>query len=440
MMQSYIDPETGKVVIGVPPPGVKGISAGGVMPPRPVQSMFGPPPGAAPAPAAVPMAGGPVAADFKPAEETTLPEIGVSASAPDAGSTRMLQSRIDPRTRQFVMSQGPGAAPGAAPAPMPAPAPAPVSNAGGGMMRRPLGEYYASLEQERGLPTGYLGKIRAIESANGTNLVNPRSSARGDFQFLRKTAQQYGINPMDPYQSARAAADMAASNAAGLRKRGIDPNGANLYGTHQQGLSGFLKLHSGQRSGNAEMALNGGAGLSPSSFLAKWRSKYDAAQPKNLGEGFVPQVAASEGANRGQGPTVANARAMGEGLSPTAALAQGPAMEAASQAQATAAAPTPADNTYKGGLLGLAGIGDPNAAGMDKGFLGKMGDMAAAPGGGAFGNMAKGLGMLAGGGQSTANRPGITIAPPADNSHKPDAALMAFLDPRRRRQQQLGLV
>lgn len=288
------------------------------------------------------------------------------------------------------------------------------------MLRKPLGAYFEELERERGLPQGYLGKIRAIESSNGTNLVNPRSSARGDFQFLRGTAKQYGINPMDPYQSARAAADMAASNAAALRKRGIDPNGANLYGTHQQGLSGFLKLNSGQRSGGAEMALNGGAGLSPSGFLAKWRTAYDRATPKNLGEGFTPTIAASEPANRGQGPTVENAARL---------------PLSSPEAAATAAAPTPADDTYKGGLLGLAGFGDPKAPGMDKGFMGKLGDMAGAPGGGAFGNMAKGLGVLAGAGQSAPQRQGLTISPPADNSHKPDAALMAFLDPRRRKRQ-----
>lgn len=302
------------------------------------------------------------------------------------------------------------------------PSPAPASNAAGGMARKPLGQYYQELEAERGLPSGFLAKTRAIESANGTNLVNPNSSARGDFQFIRSTARQYGINPMDPYQSARAAADMAASNKAALEKRGITPDGADLYATHQQGLGGYLKLRSGQSSGGAEMALNGGAGKTPGGFLSMWRDKFNSAKPANLGEGFTFQAA---GANQGQGPTVANAAAAQANL-PQNQEVQGPPMPNAEQQAAMAQA-----NTYKGGLLGLFSS-DSTAPGADKPFLAKVGDMASGPGGGSIGTALGGLAKMMAP-QQQDNRPGISIQ--ADNSvgNKPDASMMAFLDPRRRR-------
>lgn len=291
---------------------------------------------------------------------------------------------------------------------VPQQAPAPASNAGGGMMRQPLGAHFQALEKQYGLPEGYLAKTRAIESSNGTRLANPNSSARGDFQFIRSTAAQYGINPMDPYASATAAAKMAAENMKTMQAKGLNPDGADLYAAHQQGIGGYLKLRSGGTTGDAAMRLNGGAGLSGSQMLAKWRTAFDAAKPGNLGEGFTP--APSADANKGQGPTVAAAQAQGgvQNLNP---------------------AP---DNTYKGGILGLFGAGDQSAPGMNKDFSGKMGDMLAQPGGGAIGSIAKALPALFGGGGSS--RPAPAQFGPAPEDHKPDASLLAFLDPKRRRQ------
>jgi hypothetical protein len=286
-----------------------------------------------------------------------------------------------------------------------APAPAPAAN-----------QNNAGLEQERNLPQGYLARTRAIESSNGTRLVNPNSSARGDFQFIKSTAQGMGLkDPMDPYASATAAADLAAKNRAGIVKAtGREPTGGELYAAHQQGLGGYLNLARGQNVGAEEARLNGGAGMAPQGFLGKITGLYDRAKPANLGEGFVFKDTA-QGQNTGQGPTVA------------AAAAQGPA-----PAAPAAPAPTP-DNTYKGGLLGLAGFGDQSAPGMDKGFMGKMADMSAQPGGGAIGGFAKAIAGLAAPAQQS-QQPGITIAPPADGGvNKPDASLMAYLDPRKRR-------
>jgi hypothetical protein len=297
------------------------------------------------------------------------------------------------------------------------PAPANQNNPSGGMMRKPLGEFYQDLEAQRGLPQGYLAKTRAVESSNGTRLQNPNSSAGGDFQFIDSTAKAMGLKDrFDPYQAATAAADLAAKNKAGIVKAtGREPSGGELYAAHQQGLGGYLSLTRGQNVGADAARLNGGAGMAPQGFLGKITGLYDRAKPANLGEGFTFKDTAP-GQNTGQGPTVA-------------AAAQTPSGVPAIQAPA---APAP-DNTYKGGLLGLAGVGDQSAPGMDKGFLAKLGDMSAQPGGGALGGVAKAISSLAAPAQQS-QQPGITIAPPADGGvSKPDASLMAYLDPRKRR-------
>jgi hypothetical protein len=364
----------------------------------------------------------------------------------------MLTSRINPRTGKLEMVQGPGSALPAATTSQQTGAqiqlpdgtfmdPSASLSAGAGqtasatlpeigvtaqppapanqnMAQKPLGAFYQDLEASRNLPQGYLAKTRAVESSNGTRLVNPNSSARGDFQFIRSTAQSIGLkDPMDPYASATAAADLAAQNRAGIIKAtGREPTGGELYAAHQQGLGGYLNLTRGQNVGADAARLNGGAGMAPQGFLGKITGLYDKAKPANLGEGFTFKDPAQ---NQGQGPTVAAAAAQ---------TAQQPV-----QAPAPAATPAAPDNTYKGGLLGLAGVGDQSAPGMDKGFLGKLGDMSAQPGGGAIGGFAKAISALAAP-QQQSQQPGITIAPPADGGVvKPDASLMAYLDPRKRR-------
>lgn len=69
-------------------------------------------------------------------------------------------------------------------------------------------ELFAQLEQKHGLPTGLLDAVWAKESARGTKMVSP-AGARGHFQFMPATAQEYGLtNPDDLTQSATAAAKM----------------------------------------------------------------------------------------------------------------------------------------------------------------------------------------------------------------------------------------
>lgn len=237
-------------------------------------------------------------------------------------------------------------------------------DAGGGMMRKPYGQFLSDLEKSRGLPDGYLARTRAVESANGTNLQNPNSSAKGPFQFIDSTAKAVGLkDPMDPYASATAAADLAQANAKIFQQRtGQAPTGADLYGMHQQGPGGYLTLTQGGRTSDAAMNLNGGAGLSPSQMVAKIHGLYNNAQPANLGDGFTPP--ARIGDNQGQGPTVANA----------ANLPQNQPDPAPAQAAAGPKPPDP-NGKFTGGLFGMMQGDDYTGAGSAKDTMGKLGDV-----------------------------------------------------------------
>lgn len=133
----------------------------------------------------------------------------------------------------------------AAPAPAPAPAvaapvqqPQPQAQA----QAQPQGEYstlFGNLEQQYGLPAGYLSFTYGKESSYGKNMSNPNSSSKGPFGFLDSTARQYGIAPdqrMSVEGSAPAAAKLAADNRRILAsKLGREPTASELYLAHQQG-------------------------------------------------------------------------------------------------------------------------------------------------------------------------------------------------------------
>ena len=73
----------------------------------------------------------------------------------------------------------------------------------------PVGEEYqgmlSTLEAEHGLPTGLLNQVMMTESAGRLDAVSPRG-ATGLFQFMGPTADELGIDPTDPVQSAQGAA------------------------------------------------------------------------------------------------------------------------------------------------------------------------------------------------------------------------------------------
>jgi hypothetical protein len=105
-------------------------------------------------------------------------------------------------------------------------------------------EIMANLERKYNLPSGYLARTRQIESAGGRKTYNADSGAAGDFQFIPRTAKEYGLK--DPYNfeaSADAAARLAVNNRKVLARSGIEnPSAAQLYLAHQQGAGGATKL------------------------------------------------------------------------------------------------------------------------------------------------------------------------------------------------------
>lgn len=63
------------------------------------------------------------------------------------------------------------------------------------------------LEQQYGLPNGLLSAVMKAESGGNPKAVSP-AGAQGLFQFMPQTAKAYGIDPLDPLQSAVGAARM----------------------------------------------------------------------------------------------------------------------------------------------------------------------------------------------------------------------------------------
>jgi len=144
---------------------------------------------------------------------------------------------------------------------------------------------FSDLEKRYGLPSGYLARTWQLESGSGRDTYNEKSGAAGSFQFMPRTAAQYGLtDPYDLAASADAAARFARDNAGYLRsKLGRDVDAADLYIAHQQGAGGAFKLLSGQGSageavGNKAVSWNAGNPNAPASeFVSLWRSKFEGA-------------------------------------------------------------------------------------------------------------------------------------------------------------------
>lgn len=138
------------------------------------------------------------------------------------------------------------------------------------------------------LPPGVLAKIAQVESRYGENLVNPRSSARGPFQFMRHIGPEFGLETeedrMDFDKSTDAAARLTLRNKKVLEdKLGRPVTAGELYLAHQQGANGALKLlanpdrKASEVVGANQVKLNGGDpnNMSARDFANKWISKVD---------------------------------------------------------------------------------------------------------------------------------------------------------------------
>jgi hypothetical protein len=145
------------------------------------------------------------------------------------------------------------------------------------------GARYAVLGQA-GAPYGvspdYLQRVHEIEG-NGTS----SAGAQGPFQFMPKTATQYGLkNPNDWAESAAAAARLTADNRTALTgSLGRPPTDAELYIAHQQGsggaaaLLGHPNVRAGSLVGDAAIRQNGGDPDAPAiAFTSMWAQKFNA--------------------------------------------------------------------------------------------------------------------------------------------------------------------
>lgn len=146
---------------------------------------------------------------------------------------------------------------------------------------------WSDLEGRFNLPAGYLARTADIESDSDPSAQNPNSTAGGLFQFVDKTAKEYGLtNRFDPVESSIAAARLAANNQIRLEKLiGRRPTPAELYLAHQQGADGAAKLINMAETqptdlatslvGIDEVTLNGGnKQTTVSEFVKLWKDKF----------------------------------------------------------------------------------------------------------------------------------------------------------------------
>jgi hypothetical protein len=130
----------------------------------------------------------------------------------------------------------------------------------------------------------YMSRLALVENGGKVEGGSPLSSAQGPFQFLKGTAQQYGLtNPNDPTASADAAARFTLDNKAALTQAlGREPTPGELYLAHQQGASGATKLLANPNAPvesviGAQAARNNGAtpGMTAGQFANKWTGKFN---------------------------------------------------------------------------------------------------------------------------------------------------------------------
>lgn len=162
-------------------------------------------------------------------------------------------------------------------------------------------EAFAGLEDQYGLPRGYLLRSAQIESSLNPNSQSKLSSAGGLFQFIDSTARQYGLkNKYDPYESSNAAARLGSDNASKLRTAlGRDPTAAELYLAHQQGGGGAAGLLANPSApaasivGRDAVTNNGGnLNMTAGEFANLWLNKFDkgAASAKSTGNTPMPSA------------------------------------------------------------------------------------------------------------------------------------------------------
>jgi hypothetical protein len=148
-------------------------------------------------------------------------------------------------------------------------------------------------------------RVAQLESSLNPAAANPKSSARGLFQFISPTWKTYGngADPLNAAANADAAARFTRDNVATFRRAfNRDPSTGEIYLMHQQGPGGALKLLQNpdvpaiSLVGADAIRLNGGNdAMTARDFANLWMRKADGAAqnapqtPQNAFSTAMPQ-------------------------------------------------------------------------------------------------------------------------------------------------------
>ena len=138
------------------------------------------------------------------------------------------------------------------------------------------------------IQSDYYDRLSKVESGDNPSARNPVSSAKGRYQFIDSTAQQYGITaefgtPEYEQQERVAVEKFTADNFNTLKsalKR--EPTPGELYLAHQQGAVGASKVLSSPNAlavevlGKDAVLKNGGnEKMTAAEFASKWTQKFE---------------------------------------------------------------------------------------------------------------------------------------------------------------------
>lgn len=127
----------------------------------------------------------------------------------------------------------------------------PAAGGGGG-----AAGLFDRIEKAFGLPAGMMDRLWGAESSRGTNMGPSSAGALGHFQFMPKTAAQYGVDPYDLTSSAMGAgqylSDLMGHYGGNLRTALAAYNGAKDPMHPSQGVQGYVN----QVMGSGGVTLN----------------------------------------------------------------------------------------------------------------------------------------------------------------------------------------
>jgi hypothetical protein len=126
---------------------------------------------------------------------------------------------------------------------------------------------FSAEEQKAGLPAGYLEAVRNLESQNGALTSSGKSTAAGDFQITKSTAEKLGVDPTNLNEAAIGAARLGKDTIGVLGSYGItNPTGGQVYGGHLLGTPDLSSLYSKPDALFAETLGQGKIANNPSIF------------------------------------------------------------------------------------------------------------------------------------------------------------------------------